>query len=356
MKVRTRQKTILKTLFTYTWISVLVGAVSMFLQTDPQQIEFVDHLINAIYSILIGFSLFANSWLFNWVEVKYVSWIERPFKSLIIIGSIHIIYSTLAIYSVNYLWFTIAFNIEWHQFLEEAGRTIILGEYIALFLITTIFYARSFFFDWRSKAIETEKLKSEAIALQYQVMQNQVNPHFLFNSLNVLSSLIDIDSSQAKQFTRELSLFYRDLLSLKDKDLISIQQELEFVKRYVYLQTIRFGGHFQVQFYIDDNLKGDVIPMSIQMLVENAVKHNEISQSNPLEVLVGTTTDREIFVENNLQPKSQVDHSHNIGLKNLTERYKYLTGRKIEVENNGTFFRVKLPLVDTDFQNSTPIE
>lgn len=346
MKVRTRQKTILKTLFTYTWISVLVGAVSMFLQTDPQQIEFVDHLINAIYSILIGFSLFANSWLFNWVEVKYVSWIERPFKSLIIIGSIHIIYSTLAIYGVNYIWFTIIFNIEWQYFLANAGRTIILGQYIALFLITTIFYARSFFFDWRSKAIETEKLKSEAIALQYQVMQNQVNPHFLFNSLNVLSSLIDIDSSKAKQFTRELSLFYRDLLSLKDKELISIQQELEFVKRYVYLQTIRFGGHFNVQFLISDNDQGELIPMSVQMLVENAVKHNEISQNNPLEVVISIHNDEWIVVENNLQPKSQVEHSHNIGLKNLKERYRFLTGREVEIENNGSLFRVKLPIVE----------
>ena len=176
-------------------------------------------------------------------------------------------------------------------------------------------------------------------------MQNQVNPHFLFNSLNILGSLIDVDKEKAKKFTRELSLFYRELLHFKDKELVSVQEEINFVKKYIYLQKIRFGDNFDVEILLRENLKGEVVPMSLQMMIENAVKHNIISKDRPLKIIIGKFENDEIFVENNLQPKENVDGSNKIGLKNLQKRYKYLTDNEMKIESSQQYFRVTIPLV-----------
>jgi len=177
-------------------------------------------------------------------------------------------------------------------------------------------------------------------------MQNQVNPHFLFNSLNTLGSLIDLDHQKAKEFTRELSMFYRELLYFKDKDLVPLSDELNFVRKYIYLQKIRFGDNFNVQVYFNEVDGFEVIPMSIQMMIENAVKHNIISKDKPLNIIIGHSDDTEIFVENNLQLRENVSGSNHIGLKNLTERYKFLTGKEIIISRDEHFFRVTIPLIN----------
>ena len=344
MVLRKKNNYSLKSILIAAFISIVIGTIFLWIGTQTYKISLTRYLWNIGYSLSIGMSLFMNGTIFLFVEKRFISWVKYPVKSVIIALLVHLIYSSFVIITINWLWFVVLSKQTWAQFMEY-GWFIILGEYIVLFLITAIIYARSFFKEWRIETIQGEKLKQEAISLQYQIMQNQVNPHFLFNALNILGSLIDIDHEKAKKFTRELSLFYRELLSFKDKELVSVCDELHFVKKYIYLQKIRFGDNFDVSILVNDKLEGEVIPMSLQMMVENAVKHNIISKDYPLKVIIGKLDGDELFVENNLQPKANVDGSNKIGLKNLQKRYKFLTNKEMQIESNNQYFRVVFPLV-----------
>jgi two-component system, LytTR family, sensor kinase len=334
-----------RAILTATVISIAIGTVFMYTGTQTWKLPFSKYLWNAGYSVNLGLALFANGVFLSIVEKRFISWVKYPVKSVFIAISVHLLYSSFVIIFVNWLWFIYLRNQTWAEFMKY-GWFIILGEYIILIIITSIIYAKSFFSEWRIQVVQGEKLKQEAISLQYQIMQNQVNPHFLFNSLNTLGSLIDLDTQKAKEFTRELSMFYRELLYFKDKDLVPLMEELNFVKKYIYLQKIRFGDNFEVQFFLKEANCYEVIPMSIQMMVENAVKHNIISKENPLTIIIGQSDETEIFVENNLQLRENVSGSNHIGLKNLNERYLFLTGKEMIITRDDHFFRVTIPLIN----------
>ncbi|MDA3927872.1 MAG: histidine kinase, partial [Prolixibacteraceae bacterium] len=294
-----------------------------------------------------GMGLFSNGFIFDLLEPRYISWIKNPGKSITIAITAHVIYSSIIIFGVSWIYFGKLLNTPDGQFWNYYKYTLISVFVITVF-ITAIIYLKSFFKAYRNEAIEAEKLKQEAISLQYQIMQNQVNPHFLFNALNILGTLVDIDTQKSKEFIRELSLFYRELLNFKDKEIIPIQEEISFITKYIYLQKIRFANNFEVEILINENLKGNVIPMSIQMLLENAVKHNIITKNKPLKVTIGKLDGDEIFIENKLQPKKIVAGSNIIGLKNLQKRYKFLTNIEMIVEENNGYFRVTIPLIKLD--------
>lgn len=325
-------------------ISVVIGIVFLLIFAHREQLSIIDFLWNAGYSLCLGLSLFANGIVFNNVERKYISWREYPVKSVFIALFFHLAYSSFVIFLWNWIWFIVLKHQSFECFMSY-GWIIIGGEYIILFLITAVIYAQSFFKEWREEVIQKERLTQEAIALQYQIMQNQVNPHFLFNSLNTLGSLIDIDPQKAKQFTRELSMFYRELLYFKDKELVTLSEELQFVQKYIYLQKIRFGSNFDVIVQIENEKGYEIIPMSLQMMIENAIKHNIISKDKPLTIIIGQTGSSELFIENNLQLRENVSGSNNIGIKNLTERYRFLTGKEIIVTKTENSFRVTMPLI-----------
>jgi sensor histidine kinase YesM len=344
-RIVTRKKDTIKQLLIAALISVAIGTVFLMIGSQSHKIAFNHFIWNAGYSLCLGLSLFANGFIFNAIEGKYISWKDYPVKSVFIALSFHFAYSSFVIILWNWLWFIVLRNESWAHFLTY-GWFIIIGEYIVLIIITSILYAKSFFREWLEEMLQGEKLKQEAIALQYQVMQNQVNPHFLFNSLNAVGSLIDIDPKKAKEFIRELSMFYRELLYFKDKELVPVSEELRFVSKYVYLQKIRFGSNFDVSIHINDETGYEIIPMSLQMMIENAIKHNIISKEKPLSIIIGQTDNSELFVENNLQLRDNVTGSNHIGLKNLTERYRFLTGREMNIISNEQFFRVSFPLID----------
>jgi two-component system, LytTR family, sensor kinase len=326
-------------------ISIIIGTLFLYTGTRTWKLPFSHYLRNAGYSVNLGLALFANGVILTIVEKKYISWVKYPVKSVVIALSVHLLYSSFVIIFVNWLWFIYFRNQPCFEFLKYVWF-IILGEYLILIIITSIIYAKSFFREWRIQVIQGQKLKQEAISLQYQIMQNQVNPHFLFNSLNTLGSLIDLDHHKAKEFTRELSMFYRELLYFKDKDLVPLSDELNFVKKYIYLQKIRFGDNFEVQIFLKEPNGYEVIPMSVQMMVENAVKHNIISKEKPLNIIIGQSNEAEIFVENNLQLRENISGSNQIGLKNLTEQYRFLTGKEMVIMRDEHFFRVTIPLIN----------
>jgi len=328
------------------FISIMIGMVTQALLSGGVSLPFQAYLWNIGYSLSIGLPLFASSFLFDKFACRFIDWIKHPVRSIFRALFFHFSYATIVIFLVNWFWIVVMSDQSWSHFLSR--KTTFIAQYIIFIVVASIIYAISFFESWRNEVQQSEMIKREALLLQYQVLQNQVNPHFLFNSLNILGSLIDLDVSKAKEFTRELSLFYRDLLMFKDRDIILLKEEIDFVKRYIYLQQIRFGEALQVEIIANEKIDGKVIPLSLQALVENAIKHNEISQANPLNIVIAISDDYELIVENNIQPKTILEESSKTGLKNLAGRYEFLTGKAMVITKNGGYFRVSLPLIQVD--------
>jgi sensor histidine kinase YesM len=303
-------------------------------------------LYNSGYSLMLGLGLFLNGTLFRFFEKRFISWLDKPVQSVTFAFLISLIYSTLVIFFTNWFWYVNIHNIPWERFWSW-GKTLILWEYIIIYIIASIQYSRSFLREWRNSAIEKEKLKNQALALQYETLSNQVNPHFLFNSLNVLLSLIDRDVESAKTFTTQLSAFYRQLLALKDKQLIPVDDEIEIMRNYLNLQQIRFGNSLEVNINILPGNSHLIIPLTLQLLVENAFKHNALSQENPMQLSINQTDNR-LIVRNNLQRKKQIPGNSQIGLKNLNERYLFLTGKNIEINITQGHFEVQIPLIEAE--------
>ena len=328
------------------FISIMIGMVTQFLLSGGARHSYQAYLWNMGYSLSLGLPLFANGFLFDKFACRFIDWIKHPVRSIFRALFFHFSYATIVIFLVNWFWIVVMSDQSWSHFLSR--KTTFIAQYIIFIVVASIIYAISFFESWRNEVQQSEMIKREALLLQYQVLQNQVNPHFLFNSLNILGSLIDLDVSKAKEFTRELSLFYRDLLMFKDRDIILLKEEIDFVKRYIYLQQIRFGEALQVEIIANEKIDGKVIPLSLQALVENAIKHNEISQANPLNIVIAISDDYELIVENNIQPKTILEESSKTGLKNLAGRYEFLTGKAMVITKNGGYFRVSLPLIQVD--------
>ena len=172
-----------------------------------------------------------------------------------------------------------------------------------------------------------------------------MNPHFLFNSLNSLSSLISKDPDKAVKFVKELSEIYRYVLDQKNTELVDLKDEIEFLNSYVFLQKIRFAESLKVN--IDISAKNrKIIPLSLQMLLENAIKHNVVSKDKPLEIDVYSNPENYIVVRNNIQKKKVVGTSTNIGLKNIKDRYAYFTNLPLNIIETKESFIVEIPTIE----------
>lgn len=195
-----------------------------------------------------------------------------------------------------------------------------------------------------------EQLKSEKLQTSYNALMGQINPHFFFNSLNGLSSLVrQQKQEQTLTYLDELSGIFRYVLQSNTKELVTLAEELQFVKAYTYLLQVRYEGKFSSSIQVDPALLLYKLPiLSILPLLENVVKHNVISKQYPLQIDIYTTSDAKVVVSNRIQPKREQPESGGLGLKNLWGRYRMLTGKDIEISNRKEYFKVFLPLVSTD--------
>jgi LytS/YehU family sensor histidine kinase len=209
--------------------------------------------------------------------------------------------------------------------------------------MTLFSYSRSFFKNWKRSVINEERLKRESIALQYESLKNQVNPHFLFNSLNVLTTLIEKNQEASIKYVEQLSEVFRYVLDQNSTELVPIETELKFIGSFIYLHKIRFGDNLQVKIAVTDP-SFFVVPVALQILVENAVKHNEISSEKPLLIEI-FDDNHYLVIRNNLQPRNYLPDSNHIGIKTLEFQYNFLSGKKLEFCNNGSYFTVKLPKI-----------
>ncbi|MGC1514588.1 MAG: histidine kinase [Maribacter sp.] len=195
----------------------------------------------------------------------------------------------------------------------------------------------------RDSDIEYEHLKQQNLQNELAALKNQIDPHFLFNSLNSLASLIR-ENEAATQFVNKLSYMYRYILQSGDTDLVSIREELKFLESYSYLMKTRYRERFDLEVTIDEELKGRKIPpLALQLLVENAVKHNEISASHPLAVRI-YSHENSLFVENPLRPRTTIAEGTGTGLLNLRKRYLLLQQQDVLISTEQAIFKVELPL------------
>lgn len=222
-----------------------------------------------------------------------------------------------------------------------------IAEKSALFLgIVTMGYECVYFFGkWEKSLYESERLKKEGVISQLEMLKNQISPHFLFNSLNALITLVPEDPQLSVVFIQKLSNVYRHVLSHNDKNLVDLDVEIHFLRDYIFLFQMRFGENLVVEYQLPENVDHlQIVPFTLQMLVENAVKHNVISSKKPLKIVIASDSDK-IIVKNNLQKKISGVESTNTGLKNIISRYRLLTNRLVDVVADNNEFSVSLPLL-----------
>lgn len=212
-------------------------------------------------------------------------------------------------------------------------------------MLTLLVISRAIVLNNQSKidAIEKARLKQQSLQNELSALRNQVNPHFLFNSLNSLSLLVRQDQKAAGKFINQLSFLYRYILQSKDQDMVTLKEELKFLESYIYLVKHRYHKNFEAQIAIDQSLYSNKIPaLALQLLVENAVKHNEISTARPLVVDL-YNEGNSLIVKNKLQlRRANVEGTHT-GLANLIARFRLHLDEEIEVASDGDYFIVKLP-------------
>ncbi len=220
-----------------------------------------------------------------------------------------------------------------------------MASYFMLLTMGAIYESMRFFTLWKTALLEKEQAEQARLAGQLEGLRNQVNPHFLFNSLNTLTYLIPEAPERAVRFVQQLSKVYRYVLESRDAQLIALREELNFLDAYIFLLRERFGDSLHIDLRTDA-LPPDtaIVPLTLQMLFENAIKHNIISADKPLHIEV-FPQNGQLIVRNNLQPKKQVMHSTGVGLENIRLRYRILTGREVEVMPSAQYFAVALPLV-----------
>ncbi len=222
---------------------------------------------------------------------------------------------------------------------------VVLQNIIVSFLLALVFIAFNegafLFAQWKQSLLEQEKLRQENLIAKVEGLKRQLDPHFLFNSLSVLSGVVYKDPVLADRFITKLAQVYRYILEHNDEKQVPLAKEIAVVEAYCFLINVRFYNKVILDITLDD-MTTYVLPMSVQLLVENAVKHNRISEHQPL-VLRIYSADNILWVENSLSIKETKVESTGIGLKNLEARYKFVTGKSIIIENKGEVFRVGLP-------------
>jgi LytS/YehU family sensor histidine kinase len=279
---------------------------------------------------------FGNEYLHEYLDDK-ISWTKHPIKRLLVGLVVMVVYTVPTIYLVVSLT-EIVFDLN----LGAISNTIYVSVGITL-VISVLLTSRSFLFNWRQTAIDAEKFKREGAVAKFESLRNQVNPHFLFNSLNALTNLVYEDQDKAAKFIKQLSEVYRYLLDTRDKEIVPLEEEKNFLNSYLFLQQIRFGDKLKLTVSLDGKTCM-VAPLVLQMLVENAIKHNIISDQSPLSIKIYTDVDF-IVVENNVQKKEErVEPSPGIGLENIRRRYEFLTDKKVDVIERDKFI-VRLPMI-----------
>ena len=318
-------------------------ALNLFLPDKTwKMLHFYDFLISIAITIMVWEG---NLRIDHWLNQKY-PWITMPGKRITVHLLLSVGYSAIIIFIGSYISnsFTDSIPISGKDFMKITS--IILAALVLMSVILlTIEISTQFFMHWKNSLTEIEKYRNESLQAQLQNLKNQINPHFLFNNMSVLSSLVYKDQDKAVEFINQLSKVYRYLLDNQNSELVSVDEELTFLRSYIFLLHIRFDKNLVIRVNVKkEDLSRLIPPMAIQILIENAIKHNEASSEHPLSILIDSAGES-LTVSNNLQLRPQHEPGSKTGLQNIRARYRFFTSIPVEVLCDATSFTVKIPLL-----------
>ncbi|MBN8822812.1 MULTISPECIES: sensor histidine kinase [unclassified Spirosoma] len=229
--------------------------------------------------------------------------------------------------------------------LERLGYGL-LFVVLTVLIVSFTYESINAFEEWEKTIIETEQLKKANLQRKFESLKSQINPHFLFNSLNTLSSLVEEDAEKAELFVEEMSSVYRYLLRSNEAQLVPLSAEMQFARSYFHLLRTRYGDNIRLEHTVDSRFDGHLLPpLTLQLLLENAVKHNSILPEQPLHICIETHPDARLVIRNNIQRRSGRVVSHQVGLSNIATQYRLLGEGDINVQDDDRFFTVTLPLI-----------
>ncbi|HKJ42149.1 MAG TPA: histidine kinase [Sunxiuqinia sp.] len=301
-----------------------------------------------LFFVLMGLVFW---WMGRWLSEKIQS---SSFKSLkrqfqIVLGTvIFLTYGLFVSVSYNEVYYFLFYQITnqeyiWkeHQLFDPDFSLIIFIFYFFVAAVTLLIH---YFGNWREAQLMAERLKKENIQSKFEVLKNQIDPHFFFNSLSVLTSLVYKDANLSAEYITQLSKMYRYILEGKNQSLVSIGDELNFLSSYIFLIKVRYNENICFEIEIAEDLRNKIyLPKnSLQMLVENAIKHNKFGNGEPLIVRI-FAGDGYIQVVNNKNRRELIEYSSKIGLENIKKRYELIGNYELLIEETDESFTVKLP-------------
>ena len=295
-----------------------------------------------VYFICLAYLIWQGNRYLLFRTRKRFTWFDKPMEKLILLFVNNIFYTAPLTIAWLCVWYVLA---EFPMIHWNAIQTVVLINVICVLFVTHVYETVFLFKEKESETIKNEQLQRARVEAELAALKNQVDPHFMFNSLNTLSYLVKSDSKNALLFTESLAEVYRYILVQKDYTLVSLEDELGFTKRYTDLLHLRFGNALM----IERNFNGSTVknflipPTSIFVAFENAVKHNVISEESPLSIRIDIKENR-LIVINDVRKKKNKQNSSGIGLKNLAERFQLITNSQIEAFEENSKFIVSLPL------------
>ena len=307
--------------------------------------------LNELFTIISIHFMYAfvltalNGYFFYFLDSKF-DWKENTKKRLILGAAGSVIITMIGLAVLRFITLVVILGKPVERFTndENAASYYTFGLVITL-IVSLVFHTIYFYKALTEKKVTEQQIVAKTETAKYESLKSQIDPHFLFNSLNVLTSLIGENPKLAEKFTTKLSKVYRYVLEQKNKDLIELDEELHFAKTYMELLTMRFEN--AVTFEIPDKASDSdykILPLSLQLLLENTIKHNVVSEDNPLKVIIREENGY-LVVSNNFNPKTTMENGTKIGLRNIIDRYHLITLKKVVVEKTAENFIVKLPLL-----------
>ena len=292
--------------------------------------------------VILNFLFHGLLWLDRRLD-RSIPWYFYPRKRLFAELAIALPASMILVAFNYHLMYSVSSNQ-----MEPLSHQRFLYAYILIMIVMAVavsaLIAANFFRHWRKSLLEVEELKQEKIKTDYQALQNQLNPHFLFNNFNMLISEIRRDPDNAVRITEKLADVYRYVLESKERQTVSLREETGFMEAIIFLHKVRFGDNLAVELHIPpEKMEYRLPPLTLQILFENAIKHNVVSAAHPLHICFSIEGDT-LSVENPIQPRKST-YSTGLGLKNIRMRYSYLSERKVTVNVEGNRFIVNVPLL-----------
>lgn len=330
-----------------TWISLSVFFILLLIRfLTGGKIHLNYNLwVNFCYTLLYGYSLYyANSFVFQKLDEVFAS--DRFTKKRLFLGALFsFLVSLLVIFIMRIFEEVIIKNSTLQDFLNQENPSNYLVAMVITFFVTLGIHTFYFYKAYQENKVKEQKVIAGNASAQFESLKNQIDPHFLFNSLNVLSSLIEENPENAQKFTTSLSKIYRYVLEQKDKELVTVEEELSFAKTYMNLLKMRFENSITFELPVNfHHVDAKVVPLSLQLLLENCIKHNIVSESKPLHIKI-FIQENQLVIENNLQKKEVLSDRQGVGLQNIVNRYAILTQRKVVIKENEQQFLVFLPIL-----------